>query len=64
VPGISGRMDFVEIPRVNVSATEIRRLVTQGASIGHLVPRAVESYIVEHGLYSDRDTRAGVSGGG
>ncbi len=64
VPGISRRIDFVEIPQVNVSATEIRRLVTQGASIGHLVPRAVESYIVKHGLYVDRDTEAGVSSGG
>jgi len=64
VPGISRRIDCVEIPQVNVSATEIRRLITQGASIGHLVPRAVESYILEHGLYSDRDTQAGVSRGG
>ncbi|MBM4443701.1 MAG: nicotinate-nucleotide adenylyltransferase [Chloroflexi bacterium] len=53
VPGISGRIDFVEIPQVDVSATEIRRLITLGESIGHLVPRAVEGYIVEHDLYAD-----------
>lgn len=71
VPGISRRIDFVEIPQVNVSATEIRRLVTLGTSIGHLVPRAVEGYIVKHGLYADRDPRTGsaaevdeASGGG
>jgi len=63
VPGISGRIDFVEIPPVDVSATEIRRLVTRGASIDHLVPQAVESYIHEHGLYSDRDAEAGAGGG-
>ncbi len=64
VQGISRRMDFVEIPQVDVSATEIRRLVTMGASISHLVPRAVESYIVKHGLYVDRDPHAGVDHAG
>ncbi len=64
VQGISRRMDFVEIPQVDVSATEIRRLVTLGASISHLVPRAVESYIVKHGLYVERDPDAGVNHAG
>ncbi len=61
VPGISGRIDFVEIPQVDVSATEIRRLVTARASISHLVPRAVESYIVQQGLYLDRNPEPGLS---
>jgi nicotinate-nucleotide adenylyltransferase len=61
VPGISGRIDFVEIPQVDASATEIRRLVTLRASIGHLVPRAVESYIVQHGLYLDRGPQPGLA---
>jgi nicotinate-nucleotide adenylyltransferase len=56
LPGICERITFVEIPQFNVSATEIRRLVTRGASIRHLVPRAVERYIVKHGLYVDRDS--------
>jgi nicotinate-nucleotide adenylyltransferase len=54
VPGISRRVTFVEIPQLDVSATEIRRLVTRGASISHLVPLSVERYIVRHGLYVDR----------
>jgi nicotinate-nucleotide adenylyltransferase len=51
VPGISKHVTFAEVPQVDISATEIRRLVALGASIGHLVPRAVERHIIEHGLY-------------
>lgn len=51
VPGISKHVTFAEVPQVDISATEIRRLVALGASIGHLVPQAVERHIIEHGLY-------------
>lgn len=51
IPGISKNVSFAEVPQVDISATEIRRLVALGDSIGHLVPQAVERHIVEHGLY-------------
>jgi nicotinate-nucleotide adenylyltransferase len=51
VPGVSKRVIFVEVPQVDIRATDIRRRVAEGRSIQRLVPRAVERYILEHGLY-------------
>ena len=51
IAGISRHITFVEVPQVDISASEIRRLVALGASIGHLVPQAVEMYIIKNGLY-------------
>ncbi len=53
IPGISKHITFVQVPQMDISATGIRRLVTLGVSISHLVPAAVERYIVDHGLYRD-----------
>lgn len=44
----------VPIPRLEISATDIRRRVAEGRSIRYLVPRSVEEYIDEHGLYRER----------
>lgn len=43
----------LDIPPVDVSATEIRRRVRTGMRISEMVPPAVEAYIVRHGLYRD-----------
>lgn len=43
----------LEVPGVDVSATQVRDAVRRGRSIRYLVPRAVEEYIVSHGLYRD-----------
>ncbi|HEY2881524.1 MAG TPA: nicotinate-nucleotide adenylyltransferase [Pirellulales bacterium] len=45
------RQSFVEMPVVQLSATEIRRRVSAGQSIRYRTPRAVEKYIETHGLY-------------
>jgi len=46
---------WVEAPRLEISATEIRQRVQRGESIRYLVPQAVEEYIRKHGLYKSAD---------
>ena len=58
VPGISMRVVFAEVPQVNIRATDIRRRIVEGRCIQRLVPRAVERYILEHGLYEAGSRRA------
>lgn len=48
VPGIRHR---VEIPRIEVSSTDVRQRVASGAPIDFLVPSPAASYIADHGLY-------------
>ena len=45
------RDQVVEAPRIDISATDIRRRVAQGQPIDHLVSRPVAGYIIDHGLY-------------
>jgi nicotinate-nucleotide adenylyltransferase len=51
IPGISKRVVFLEKPRVDISATDIREKVARGESIDRLVPGPVAEYIKKHGLY-------------
>lgn len=46
--------DILDTPRIDVSATDIRRRVLTGRSIRYLVPDAVGDYIQRHGLYQER----------
>jgi nicotinate-nucleotide adenylyltransferase len=41
----------VDVPQIDISATEIRRRVAGGQSVRYLVPEAVEEYIARHKLY-------------
>lgn len=45
---------FVTIPPIGISSTDLRRRVAEGWSIRYQVPRGVEAYIVEQGLYRSR----------
>jgi nicotinate-nucleotide adenylyltransferase len=42
---------MVPLPMLDISSTDIRRRVGEGADISHLVPPVVASYIETHGLY-------------
>jgi GTPase len=51
LPGITQKVIFLDKPRVDISATEIRELAAQGESIEQLVPAGVAQYIKKHKLY-------------
>lgn len=48
------RFDFVQIPALSVSSTEIRSRVASGEPIRYLVPESVEQYIHRQALYRAR----------
>jgi nicotinate-nucleotide adenylyltransferase len=52
LPGLKARVDWVDAPLVDISATDIRRRVSEGKSIRYRVPEIVREYIEANGLYS------------
>jgi GTPase len=52
LPGITEKVVFMDRPRVEISATDIRDRAGRGESIIHLVPEKVEEYIRTHKLYA------------
>jgi nicotinate-nucleotide adenylyltransferase len=52
--GLAGadRIDFFDMPRLDISSSMIRRRVAQGRPITYLVPDAVADYIAAEGLYA------------
>lgn len=48
---VDKRIRIVTMPGIDLSATDIRRRVHEGLSIRFQVPRSVEMYIEEHGIY-------------
>ncbi len=50
-PSAAERVIMLDVPMVDVGATELRRRAAEGNSLRYLVPDSVERYIREHGLY-------------
>ncbi len=53
LPGAAERICIVDTPLMEVSSSDIRQRVREGAPIRYQVPEAVEAYIREHRLYLD-----------
>jgi nicotinate-nucleotide adenylyltransferase len=49
----NSELHIVDIPGLNISSTDIRKKVKEGASIRYLVPEVVEQYITKHGLFRE-----------
>lgn len=50
-PGLSDKIQRMDMPQVAISSTDIRRRVSEGRSIRYMVPSAIADYISERGLY-------------
>jgi nicotinate-nucleotide adenylyltransferase len=55
VPALPWITATVQVPAVDISATEIRRRVRAGHSIRYWVPESVAEYIMAHRLYLDAE---------
>ncbi len=51
----------VRAPLIEIASHDLRRRVAGGRSIRYLVPRGVEAYIREHGLYRRTDPSSAAS---
>jgi nicotinate-nucleotide adenylyltransferase len=52
---LGARVQTVEMPRVELSSSDLRARVASGRSIRYRTPRAVEKYIESHQLYRQAD---------
>lgn len=53
VPDSPWVASIVDVPAIDISATEVRRRVTRGLTIRYWVPDSVAEYIATHRLYLD-----------
>jgi nicotinate-nucleotide adenylyltransferase len=51
VPGLSSRLEIIDMPEVDISSTDLQRRVRDGLPIKYQVPEQVERYIREFQLY-------------
>jgi nicotinate-nucleotide adenylyltransferase len=51
IPGITGKVRFVDAPLLEIASRDIRQRVTQGRAFRHYLLPAVYDYIVEKSLY-------------
>jgi nicotinate-nucleotide adenylyltransferase len=47
------RMRVAEVPQMAIASRDIRRRLREGRSVRYLIPRAVEAYIEDKGLYRE-----------
>ena len=52
LPGAAGRIQFFDMPRIDISSTLVRRRVAAGQPVRYLVPDAVAGYIQRERLYT------------
>jgi len=53
-PALSDRLRFTWIqnaPEIGIASSDLRQRAREGRTLRYLVPRAVECYIEQHGLY-------------
>lgn len=53
LPPTKTKTEFVDIPLIEISSTEIRKRISEGLPIDYLTPYSVQQYIEAHDLYLD-----------
>ncbi|MDP8960513.1 MAG: nicotinate-nucleotide adenylyltransferase [Actinomycetota bacterium] len=48
---IRGRLEWLEVPAIDISSTELRRRFGAGEAVRYQLPRTVEDYVRQQGLY-------------
>jgi nicotinate-nucleotide adenylyltransferase len=51
IPFDPDRLDRIEMPYIGISSTELRQRARLGLPLRYMVPRLVEAYVVDNGLY-------------
>jgi nicotinate-nucleotide adenylyltransferase len=51
IPEVEGRVEFIDVPLIQIASSEIRRRVRAQEPIRYHVPALVDDYIRAHGLY-------------
>ena len=51
MPGLSARLDWVDMPMIGIASSDLQRRVRQGLSIRYQMPAVVAGYIDQHNLY-------------
>ncbi|MBA4370696.1 MAG: nicotinic acid mononucleotide adenylyltransferase [Coriobacteriaceae bacterium] len=51
--GLAARVEFVEVPALAISSTDIRRRVIERRPVRYLLPENVAAYIEKHSLYRE-----------
>ena len=46
------RYQIIDAPLITISSTDIRKRLAEGRSVRYMIPRAVEAYIADKGLYA------------
>jgi nicotinate-nucleotide adenylyltransferase len=52
LPGISSRVEIIDMPALDISSSDLQRRVSEGLPIKYQVPEEVERYINEQHLYN------------
>lgn len=55
LPGVRSRVTILDMPELEIASHVIQQRVRNGQPIRHMVPRAVEAYIMKHGLYQGEE---------
>jgi len=61
--GLEARVDYVLVPALSISSSDLRYRVSNGFSLRYLTPDAVTGYLHKHGLYGVEPTSYGAQGG-